>query len=68
VIVIPIERRSAGLPAQTHHHIDAHDFIAFGRDRCPADDHFGMWNVNESVLALNEEMMVLGDVRVEISL
>jgi hypothetical protein len=59
------ERCSAGLAAQSHYHIDAHDFIAFGRHRCPADDHLRIRNVNESVLTFNKEMMVLGNIRVE---
>src|SRR5262249_41054114 len=59
---------SAALAPQANHHVDAGDLIAFGRDRRLADDHVGIGNVEKCVLALDEEMVMLGIVGIEIGL
>src|SRR6266545_1468182 len=60
--------RSAALAAQPHDHVDAGDLVAFRRRRRLADDRVGIRNVEQRVLALDEEVMVLGIVGVEIGL
>src|SRR5437588_5311920 len=58
---------SAGL-AQPHHDIDARDLIALRRMRQSVEHHLGVRDVDQRVLAFDEEVMVVGHVGVEISL
>ena len=53
---------------QPHHHIDARNLVAFRRDRHLADDHLGARNVDQRVFAFDEEVVVIGDVGIEIGL
>ena len=57
-----------GLAAQPDHHVDAGDLVALGRDRRLADHHVGIRNVDQRVLALDEEVVMLRRVGVEIGL
>jgi hypothetical protein len=59
---------SATLAAQSHHRINAYNFVAFGRDGCSIEQYLGMRNINEVVLALDEEMVMFRDVRIKIRL
>ena len=46
------------LAPQPHHHVDAGDLVACRRDRHLADDHLGAGNVDQLVLAFDEEVMM----------
>ena len=56
------------LAAQPHHHVDAGDLVAGRRDRHLADDLVGAGNVDQRVVAFDEEMMMRRGVGVEIGL
>src|SRR5215470_8042576 len=53
---------------ESHKYVDAGDLEAFRRHRQLADNRLGVRNVDERVLTLDEEVVVLGDVGVEIGL
>src|SRR5262249_21488329 len=59
---------SARLASQPNYHVDTRNLVALGRNGRPADDHVGVGNVEQIVLALDEEMVVLGNVGIEIGL
>src|SRR5262245_24309402 len=58
-------RRSALAP-QPHHHVDAGDLIALGCGWHLVEHDGGAGDVEQRMLALDEEMMVLGGVGVEV--
>src|SRR3954451_20509426 len=64
----PFVQLSAALATQPHHNVDAGDLVAFRRDRRLFDDHSGVRNIEQGILALDKEMMMLSVVGVEISL
>src|SRR5262245_54375261 len=56
------------LAPQAHDHVDACNFIAFRRCRGLADDNVGIRNIEHLILTFDEEVMMGGDVGVEIGL
>src|SRR5436189_155776 len=52
----------SGLAAQADDDVDAGDFVTFGRDRGRADHNIFVRNVEQSVFAFDEEVMMLDGV------
>ena len=54
--------------AQAHHDVDARDLKSFGRRRKLVDQQFRARDIEQVAVAFDVEVMVLGGVRVEVSL
>src|SRR5436305_5379634 len=60
--------RSAVLAAQADHDVDARDLVPLRRLRHLIEHHGGAGNIEELVIALHEEVVVIGGVGIEIAL